>query len=452
MTNLVYGRVLMGTSLGFHIILAVIGMGLPLYISLAEGIGLWRRNDALRLLARRWTSAFIILFAVGAATGMIVGIELSLLWPNFMAIAGQVIALPFAIEVFAFFIEAIFLGIYVYGWDRITNPLYHWLCSLPIVVASAASGALITIVNAWMNSPAGFTLKDGKVSNVQPIVAMLNPATPTELAHTVVTAYVAVGFLLAGLTAITMLRGRRGRYYKQALALSTLVALVMSIGALITGDLAAKYVAAYQPAKLAAMEALYQTQAHAPEIIGGIPDPAHHTVHGGIMLPGLLSWLATDNPNGTVVGLDAFAKAEQPPIFIHYLFDTMVGAGMLMFAVAALYALLLWRRRAWAGSPWMLRALAGTLPLGFIAIEAGWVVTEVGRQPWIIYHLMTVSQALTTAPYIGTMLWIFLPLYAVIGALTIVALVWYFRAHPLRLPATPDLPAPQPETEFAGTR
>jgi cytochrome d ubiquinol oxidase subunit I len=386
---------------------------------------------------------------------MIVGIELSLLWPNFMAIAGQVIALPFAIEVFAFFIEAIFLGLYVYGWDRFSKPLHHWLCSLPIVVASAASGSLITIVNAWMNSPAGFTYKDGKLSNVQPITAILNPATPTELAHTVVTAYVAVGFLLAGLTAITMLRGRRGVYYKQALALTMIVALGMTFLALLTGDMSAKYVAQYQPAKLAALEMLYQTQAGAPEVIGGIPDPAHHTVQGGFSIPHLLSWLATGNPNGTVIGLDAFAKAEQPPTFIHYLFDTMVGAGMLMFAVAALYALFLWKRRRWAGNVWMLRAIAASLPLGFLAIECGWVVTEVGRQPWVIYHIMTVSQAFTTAPYVGTMLAVFLPLYGVIGGLTILAIVWYFRAHPLQMPITVQGPAPQPsmpERNLARTR
>jgi cytochrome bd ubiquinol oxidase subunit I len=214
--NLTYGRILMGTSLGLHIILAVIGMALPLYISLAEGLGIWQHNDALRLLARRWTAAFVILFAVGAATGMIVGIELSLLWPNFMAVAGQAIALPFAVETFAFFFEAIFLGLYVYGWDRFTNPWLHWLCSLPIVVGAAASGSLITIVNAWMNSPAGFTLVNGKVTNVQPIKAVLNPAMPTEVAHTVVTAYLAVGFMLAGITAVMMLRGRRGQYYLEA--------------------------------------------------------------------------------------------------------------------------------------------------------------------------------------------------------------------------------------------
>ncbi|MBA3825114.1 MAG: cytochrome ubiquinol oxidase subunit I, partial [Ktedonobacterales bacterium] len=374
--NLMYGRVLMGTSLGLHIILAVIGMALPLYISLAEGIGIWKKNDALRLLARRWTSAFVILFAVGAATGMIVGIELSLLWPNFMTVAGQAIALPFAVETFAFFFEAIFLGLYVYGWDRFKNPVLHWLCSLPIAISAAASGSLITIVNAWMNSPAGFTLKDGKVTNVQPIAAVLNPATPSELAHTVVTAYLAVGFMLAGITAVTMLRERRGVYYQQALTLTMLVALVAACGTIITGDLSGKYVAQYQPAKLAAMEALYQTQTSAPEIIGGVVDSAHHTVHGGIEIPFFLSFLATGDVHGKVVGLDDIAAAERPPIIIHYMFDAMVGAGMLMFTVAAAYALALWRRPRWATNTWMLRAIAISLPMGFLAIEAGWEVTE----------------------------------------------------------------------------
>jgi cytochrome d ubiquinol oxidase subunit I len=366
-----------------------------------------------------------------------------------MAIANQVIALPFMIEGFAFFIEAIFLGIYVYGWDRIRNPVLHWACSLPIVGASAASGLLITTVNAWMNSPAGFTLRDGKITNAHPIAAMLNPATPTEVAHTLTTAYLAVSTLLAGLTAITMLRGRRGQYYTNALTLSMLGDLVMALLTVFTGDMSGKYLATYQPAKLAAAEALYQTQANAPEIIGGAPDPAAHTVHGGIAIPHLLSFLATGNPHGTVVGLDAFAKAEQPPIFIHYVFDTMVGIGMYLAFVAVVYAMLLWRRRSWAGGRPMLLAITAATPLGFLAIECGWVVTEVGRQPWIIYHLMTVNQALTTSPYVGTMLAIFDPFYAITGALTIVAITRYFRAHPLPVPATS--PAPQPDREPVGT-
>ncbi len=431
MQNLTYGRALMGSSLGIHIILAVLGMALPLYISLAEGIGIWRKNQLFLILARRWASAFAILFAVGAATGVIVAFELSLLWPNFMAIAGQVIALPFAIEGFAFFIEAIFLGIYIFGWDRIKNPVLHWLASLPIVVSAAASGLLITIVNAWMNSPAGFTYQNGKLSNVQPIKAMLNPATPTELLHVVITAYLAVGVALAGITAITMLRGRRGQYYRQALSLTMLTSLGMAVLAVLSGDMSGKYVAQYQPAKLAAMEALYHTQARAPENLILFK------------IPGLASFLATGNPNATLQGLDAFAKAEQPPIIIHYFFLGMVGLGMTLAALTLGYALLLWKRPRLTARPWVLWPIAIATPFGFLAIEFGWMVTEIGRQPWIIYHLMTVSQALTLSPYVPLMFWTFLPLYVAIAGLTAWALLRYFRTHPLTLPATaPKSPTP----------
>jgi cytochrome d ubiquinol oxidase subunit I len=281
-----------------------------------------------------------------------------------------------------------------------------------------------------MNSPAGFKYQNGQVSDVRPIVAMLNPATPSETLHTLVTAYLATGIALAGITAITMLRGRRGRYYRQGLNLSMLTSLAMAILAVVTGDMSGKYIAAYQPAKLAAVEAIYHTQASAPEdlILFKIPN--------------LASFLATGNPHATLQGLDAFALAERPPIMIHYAFLGMVGIGMFLSALTVAYALAFWRRRAWTTHPRMLWLIALATPLGFLAIEFGWMVTELGRQPWIIYHLMTVSQALTLSPYVPAMFWTFLPLYIAILFLTFWALWRWFRTHPLPVPTPRPTPTP----------
>ena len=432
MSSIVFGRMLMASSLAVHIVFAVTGIALPLLVSAAELLGIVRRDQHYTLMARRWTRTMLVLFAVGSVTGTIVGFQLSLLWPGFMEIAGQVIALPFAIEVFAFFIEAIFLAIYVYGWDRIRNPWLHWLASLPIVVASAASGVLITTVNAFMNSPAGFTLKNGQLANIDPIAAIFNPTMPEEVSHVLVTAYLCTAVALAGLAAFALLR-RRGpaAYHERALRLGMAVSAVAAMLAIVTGDRSAKSLALYQPEKLAAMEALFESQYSAPLTIGGVIDTAHQRVIGGIELPGLLSWLSFGRTDAHVTGLDAFAQSQWPPLLVHYTFDAMVGIGMWLGALTlgfwALYVL----RRGWLSRRLVLWAIALSLPLGYVAMELGWMTTEIGRQPWILYHIMTVAQAFTTSPYVPQLFFLFLTLYAALSAGTLVVLRRYFRAHPL---------------------
>lgn len=453
MGDIVYGRVLMGTTLAVHIIFAITGMALPLLISLAELLGILRRDSTYTLMARRWTKALLVLFAVGTVTGTVVAFQLSLLWPSFMAIAGKVISLPFAIEGFAFILEAIFLGIYVYGWDRIQRPILHWLASLPIVIASAASGMLITTVNAFMNSPAGFDLRDGQPINIDPIAAMLNPTAYSEVSHVLVTAYLAAGAALAGMAAYALLR-RRGpaSYHLRALHIGMGVAAIGAALAILTGDSSAKAVAQYQPEKLAAMEARFETQRHAALSIGGIVDPAHHTVHYAIQIPGFLSWLAFGDVNSTVQGLDSFAQSTWPPLIIHYTFDAMVGIGMALGALTWGYWALYLLRRRWTTHRLMLLAITLTLPLGYIAVELGWMVTELGRQPWILYHIMTVPQAFTTSPYVPQLFFLFLGIYIFVSAATIYVLARYFRSHPLPAEIAPapqplpaDEPAPQPQ-------
>lgn len=431
MGNDIYARALMGSTLAIHIIFAVIGMGLPLFISIVEFVGNRRRDADLQLMARRWTKALTILFAVGSVTGTAVAFELTLLWPNFMQIAGQVISLPFAIEGFAFFIEAIFLGLYVYAWDRFSNRTLHWLCSLPIVVASAASGMLITTVNAFMNSPVGFRLVAGQVKDVQPLQAMLNPMAISEVLHVLVTAYLCVAFLLGGMAAYQLLRGHLLPYFKKMLSVSMLAGLLVALLAAVTGDMSAKDIARYQPAKLAAAEALFDSQIRAPEVVGGIVDPNTHQVIGGIEIPGLLSWLAYGDINHPVQGLDAFPKDQWPPLVIHYAFDAMVGMGIYLFGIALLAVLAVLLRRQWLTNRLLLLGvLLGSIG-AFLAMELGWMVTELGRQPWILYHVMTVRQALTSSPYVAWLFYGLLSFFILVSIATVFILAGYFRAHPL---------------------
>ncbi len=443
MGDIIFGRILMGSSLGVHIIFAVTGIALPLLISSAELLGILQRDAHFTLMARRWTKALLVLFAVGSVTGTVVAFQLSLLWPSFMAIAGKVISLPFAIEGVAFVIEAVFLGIYVYGWDRIKPPILHWLTSLPIIVSSAASGALITTVNAFMNSPAGFELRDGQPVNVNPLAAMFNPTWFSEVSHVVVTAYLATGVALAGLAALQLLRKRGpAAYHQRVLRLGMGVSAVGSVLAILSGDASAKAVAAFQPEKLAAMEAHFETQQRAALTIGGIVDASSRSVHGGIQLPGMLSWLAFGNTSARVTGLDAFARSTWPPLIIHYAFDAMVGIGMWLGALTVGYWLLYALRREWTSHRLLLGAIVASLPIGYLAIELGWMVTELGRQPWILYHVMTVTQAFTTSPFVPELFFIFMAIYGVVSVATIYVLRRYFGTHPL--PASIEVRASEP--------
>ena len=432
---MIYGRILMGSSLGIHIIFAITGIALPLLISLAELLGIWRRDAYYTLMARRWTKALLVLFAVGSVTGTVVGLQLSALWPSFMALAGKVISLPFAIEVFPFFIEAIFLGIYVFGWDRIRNPYLHWATSLPIILSSAASGILITTVNAFMNTPAGFTLSNGQPENIDPIAAMFNPTTPSEVSHVIVTAYLSTAVALAGMAAFRLLRrttsAEHQAYHGRALRLNMAVAAIGAALAILTGDASAKSVAQFQPEKLAAMEARFDSQRQAALTIGGIVDSAHRQVIGGIDIPGVLSWLAYGDPNARVRGLDTFAQSQWPPLMIHYTFDAMVGIGMWLGALTWGYWALYLLRRRWTMRRPLLWAIALSLPLAYVAVELGWMTTEIGRQPWILYHIMTVAQAFTTSPDVPQLFFLFLGTYITLSAATIYTLTRYFRSHPL---------------------
>ena len=403
----------MGTSLGFHIVFAVLGVGLPLLMSVAEGLALWRHDEAWMVLARRWSKAFGILFAVGAVSGTVLSFELGLLWPRFMAFSGGIFGLPFSAEGFAFFIEAIFLGLYLYGWSRL-SPIQHWLTSIPIAISGAASSVFVVMTNAWMNTPAGFRLgPDGKLAQVDPLAAALNPSTATEDPHMLVSAYVVTGFLVAAVYAAGLLCGRNDLFHRRGLAAGMVMAAVAIVLAGITGDSSARFIYEAQPAKFAAMEGIYQTQRGAPIHLGGIPDDAQHRVLYAIEIPKALSFLATFDPNAEVRGLDTFPAGDRPnPVLVHLSFDGMVGLGLFIGTVAAAFWLVTIRRRSMPTGRLFLLGLVAAGPASVLAMEAGWFVTEFGRQPWIVYGIMRTSEAATSAPALGTTFALFIAIYA----------------------------------------
>src|ERR1700681_4079170 len=394
MDNAALARATMGTSLGFHIVFAVLGVGMPLLMSVAEGMALWRHDQAWMVLARRWSGVFPLLFAVGAVSGTVLSFELGLLWPRFMAFSGGIFGVPFSAEGFAFFIEAIFLGLYLYGWDRL-SPIKHWLTSIPIALSGAASSIFVVMANAWMNSPIGFRLgPDGQLAQVDPLAAALNPSTATENPHMLVSAYVVTGFVVAAVYAAGLLRGRNDVFHRRGLALGMAMAAIAIVLAGITGDSSARFIYGAQPAKFAAMEGIYQTQRGAPIHLGGIPIDSEHRVLFAIEIPKALSFLATFDPNAVVHGLDSFPPGSTPnPILVHLSFDGMVGFGLLIGALAALFWLLAIRRRSLPTHRRLLLGLVAAGPASILAMEAGWFVTEFGRQPWIVYGIMRTSEA-----------------------------------------------------------
>ncbi|MGO4886809.1 cytochrome ubiquinol oxidase subunit I [Anaerobacillus sp. MEB173] len=424
--TLLLSRLLTFLTLAFHIIFATIGVGLPIYICLTELIGIKRKDPHYNLLARRWARGYTILVAVGVVTGTIIGLQLSLLWPSFMQKAGHLIGLPLFLETFAFFFEAIFLGIYLYTWDRFSNPFFHWLLSIPVVIGSSASAFFISTVNAFMNTPRGFVIENGNFLNVQPLVAMFNPATPTKVAHVLTTAYLTTGFVLASVTAYFLLRGKSHVYYKKALHICMIGCLVFSFFTVLNGDFAGKFLAKYQPEKLAAAEWHFETETHAKLLLGGILDPDTLEVKYGIGIPAALSILAFNVPSAEVIGLNDFPRDLWPPLYIHYFFNIMIFTGMLLAAVSVIYFVCHYVKRLNQHHPWLLRFIFIGGPLAMLAIESGWIMTEVGRQPWILVGYMLTADGVTTAGEVFEMLILFLSLYLALAILVPVILVRLF--------------------------
>jgi len=365
----------MGMSLAFHIVFAVVGMGMPLLMAISEGLYLRTKSPIFLELSKRWAKGTAILFAVGAVSGTVLSFELGLLWPRFMEHAGPIIGMPFSLEGFAFFTEAIFLGVYLYGWKRVP-PFWHWAAGVIVAISGILSGIFVVMANAWMNTPVGFELAEGRFLNINPIRAMLNPAALHEAIHMMLAAYAATGFMVAGVHAFFLLRNRESAFHRNACGIPLAVACVAIPLQILSGDLSARAVAKFQPAKLAAMEAHFETAKGAPLIVGGIPNSEEKRVDYAIKIPYGLSLLVGHSTKTEIIGLDRFPRNDWPNVrLVHWCFDIMVGAGFAMLGVAVCVSWIWFcSRRLPDGkrSLWMLVAAA---PLGFIAIEAGWMVT-----------------------------------------------------------------------------
>lgn len=416
MDNLLAARALMGVSLGFHMLYATIGVGLPLMLMLAEGVSLRTGNELYHQMARRWIRTAGVLFAIGAVSGTILSFELGFLWPRFMEFSGPLIGFPFWMEGYAFFTEAIFLALYLYGEARLSRRVL-FLCTIPLTIAAAASAVFVISANSWMNTPTGFQLEGGVMTAIDPLRAFANPAWPHQAVHGTLAAYVATGFAMAGVYALALLRGRRSEYHRRALIFSLAIGTAFLPFMLASGDWAASHLAHHQPAKLAAAEALFETQRGAPLLIGGWPDPQSGEVRYALEIPKLLSLLAFRDPDAEVTGLNAFpADAIPDPRLVHPFFALMVGAFFLMAAVAAWTAWRLWRRQDIAADRRLLWAILLASPAGMLALESGWLVTEFGRQPWIVMGVMRVSGGVTPNQGISLVLLTFVLLYAALTA------------------------------------
>ena len=424
----------MAVSLAFHIIFAVVGIGMPVLMVIAERR--WQKTgDAIHLdLAKRWAKGTAILFAVGAVSGTVLSFELGLLWPGFMKLAGGIIGMPFSLEGFAFFTEAIFLGIYLYGWDRI-SPRSHLWAGIAVAVSGAASGIFVVMANSWMNSPSGFDLVGGKPVNIDPIAALLNPMAFQQTLHMTLAAYTATGFAVAGIHAFLLLFDRENAFHRRALSAALLLGAPAAVLQPISGDISARSVAARQPVKLAAMESHFETSARAPLTIGGFPDMDTGETRYAIRIPYGLSLLAFHDPDAVIRGLNDFPRENWPNVpIVHTAFQIMVGLGTYM-AVLSLWILgRALRRQDLCSNRWLLRAVAVAAPMGFIAIEAGWTVTEVGRQPWIIQGVLRTADAVTPMPGLVVPFLLFTLLYCFLG----VIVAWLLYRQIIRSPKSSD--------------
>jgi cytochrome d ubiquinol oxidase subunit I len=434
MNDLLFARSQMAMSLAFHIVFAVLGIGLPVLMAIAEAVYLRTHRPIFLELSKRWARGTAILFAVGAVSGTVLAFELGLLWPGFMEHAGAIIGMPFSLEGFAFFAEAIFLGLYLYGWNRL-SPFVHWICGVLVAVNGTLSGIFVVTANAWMNAPAGFKIVNGKATDVDPIAAMLNPASLHEVLHMTLAAFVATGFAVAGVHAFFLLRKPASDFHRSALAIALAVGCLSAPLQILSGDFSARTVAKIQPAKLAAMEAHYRTEKAAPLLVGGLPNDETLTTSYALRIPGGLSLLSTHDPQARVAGLEEFPRENWPNVrLVHWSFDLMVSCGFALFAISLTAGWLWWRRRRLPDAKWFLRSLVAAGPLGFVAIEAGWMVTELGRQPWIIYGVMRTEQAVTPMPGIAVPFFIFTAVYIFLA----VAVVYLLRRQFLRAPESVD--------------
>jgi cytochrome d ubiquinol oxidase subunit I len=420
-SNLEAARSQMAFTLGFHIILASLGVAFPAIMLIANWIGLRRNDPDALLLARRWSKVVAVTFAVGAVTGTVLSFEFGLLWPEFTGRYGEVFGVLFAIEGIFFFLEAIFVAIYIFGWNRL-SPWAHFWSGVPIAITGIGGAFSVVAVNSWMNQPQGYTVQNGQVTDVDVFKVIFNPAVPYEVPHMILAAYLVTGFLVASVYAVGMLRGRRDRYHRLGMLIPLTLACIITPIQFVVGDSAARAIADHQPVKFAAMECVQKTSTDVTEyIFGRCTDEG---VKGGIGIPGLDSFLVGWSTDTKVIGLDSVPPDERPPLntLLHWSFDIMVGVCTMLIALGAWLGFQWWRKRDFPQTPWFLRAVAISGLASIVALECGWIVTEVGRQPWIVYEEMRTAEAVTKADGIWVTFSLVLLLYVLLGTATVVTL------------------------------
>jgi len=411
MNDFIAARSQMAISLGFHIIYACIGMVMPLFMAVSHFKWIKTGNPVYKNVTQAWSKGVAIFFATGAVSGTILSFELGLLWPKFMEHAGPIFGMPFSLEGVAFFIEAIALGFFLYGWNKF-NKWFHWGTGVLVGISGIASGILVVSANSWMNNPAGFDYANGQYLNVDPIKAMFNGSWFNEALHMTIAAFSATGYAVAGIHALMIYRKRNIQFHTKAFKIAIIFGAVAAILQPFSGDLSAKNAYKTQPAKLGAMEAFFHTQPYAPLVLGGIPDSFNKKVNYGMEIPGLLSFLLFDDFKHPVNGLDKIPVQNQPPIAVtHMAFEIMIAIGSVMMLIGILYFIALWKKKSWLSKSWFLKLFILSTPFGFIAVEAGWTVTEVGRQPWIIQGIMRTSDAVTPMPGIHYTFYVFTFIY-----------------------------------------
>lgn len=432
MDDLLIARSLFGTTMAFHIIFATIGVGLPLMILTAELLYQKTKDLEYVVMAKRWTKAFAVLLGVGIPTGTIAGTQLSLLWPGFMEVIGRVMPLPFQIEIYAFFIEALFMSIYVYAAERIA-PWMRIVSLILVALGALASAVLITNVHAFQGTPAGFRIEDGNIVDVNPWAAFFNASFFVTAGHVALSAYVTGAFVVASVAAVKMLRNEYGsrlyQFHQKALMISLVVGGIAAFATALNGHTAAQYLHEYQPEKLAAAEGLFETQSHAPLAIGGFTDRETESVKWGIEIPWALSFLAGNSFDTVVVGLNDFPEEWWPPLFIHTLFNAMVLIGSLLILIA--FAGIVWKKllKKDRFPKWFLWLLITSGPLAVAAIEFGWIFACTGRQPWVIYRILSTAQAATTATDLGLLFILFIAVYIILAIAVVLVLLYYFKKN-----------------------
>jgi len=411
----------MAFTLGFHIVLASFGVAFPAMMLIANYRGLRHDDpDALRL-ARRWSKVVAVTFAVGVVTGTVLSFEFGLLWPAFTGRFGKVFGVLFAIEGICFFLEAIFVAIYIFGWKRL-SPWMHFWTGVPIVITGLGGAFSVVAVNSWMNQPQGFSPTSGDVTSVQPLKVIFNPAVPYEVPHMILAAYLVTGFLVASVYAVGMLRGRRDRIHRLGLLIPLTVACIATPIQFAVGDTAARAIAKDQPIKFAGMECVEKTSTDVTEYIYGRCTPSG--VKGGIGIPGFDSFLVGWSTSTQVTGLDSVPAGDRPPAntMLHWAFDTMVGICTMLIGLGLWLAVGWWRKRDFPQSKWFLRATAVSGLAAVVALECGWIVTEVGRQPWVVYNVLRTKDAVTEASGIWATFAAVVVLYAVLGTVLVITL------------------------------